>query len=70
MITLKTDCGKCMHNNVCKNLGKAKADMMKLRDMTYSDGSTNEYDWESMSKSRHVDIEFSCPDFLINRNFR
>ena len=63
MIMLKTKCEDCIHQVVCRNLGKTRADMEKLKATTYGNGNDNDYDWDTMSQSRRVDITFSCPDF-------
>ena len=63
MITLKTDCNTCIHKDICRYKDNAKYDMNKLRDMNYGEGSNDDYDWETMSNSHHVNIDISCKDF-------
>ena len=63
MITLKTDCNKCIHKDICRYINNAKGDMIKLKNMNYGEGPNGDYDWETISNSQHVNIEFSCPDY-------
>ena len=63
MIGIKTDCAKCTHADVCKYKGNAESDMNKLKNMMYGKGPNDDYDWNIMSESRHVNIMFSCPMF-------
>lgn len=64
MISLKTNCEECTHKNVCRNKNNAKNDMDRLASMTYGTGSNDDYSWAIMMESRHVDIIFSCHDFM------
>lgn len=64
MISLKTNCEECIHKNVCRNKNNAKNDMDRLASMTYGTGSNDDYSWAIMMESRHVDIIFSCHDFM------
>lgn len=70
MIKLKTDCKDCMHEKVCKNKNNAKYDMEKLKKSQYGRGPNDDYDWGFMMDARHVDIEFSCPDFTSGIGIR
>ena len=63
MITLKTDCNKCTHADVCRYKDNSANDMNKLKNMTYGNGSNDDYNWDIMSESRHVKITFECPDY-------
>ena len=63
MIKLKTDCDTCLHKDICKYKDNAKIDMNKLKDMNYGTGPNDDYYWDDISKSRHVDIAFSCTDY-------
>ena len=63
MIKLKTDCDTCLHKDICKYKDNAKIDMNKLKDMNYGTGTNDDYSWADISKSRHVDIAFSCTDY-------
>lgn len=63
MIKLKSDCEKCMHSDVCKYKNNAKNDMERLSLMTYGDGPNDDYNWSTMSESRHVNITFSCDNY-------
>lgn len=63
MITLTTDCDKCVHKGVCKYEGNAKSDMNKLKNTMYGKGPNDDYDWDIISNSRNVDIKFSCKDY-------
>lgn len=63
MIELKTKCEECIHKKVCKNVGNAKRDMEKLKNMTYSNHPNMDYPWEIIMDSRNVHITFSCDDF-------
>lgn len=63
MIKLTSDCEKCMHSNVCKYKNNAKNDMERLSLMTYGDGPNDDYNWSTMSESRHVNITFSCDNY-------
>ena len=63
MIKLKTDCDTCLHKDICKYKDNAKIDMNKLKDMNYGTGSNDDYSWDDISESRHVDIAFSCTDY-------
>ena len=69
MIKLKTDCAKCVHEKVCRNKNNAVNAMIKLKNMTYGNGPNDDYDWGIMMESKHVDIEFSCPDYMENPKF-
>lgn len=69
MIKLKTDCVKCLHEKVCKNKNNAVNDMNKLKIMQYGKGPNDDYDWAIMMEHRHVNIEFSCPDYCKNTAF-
>ena len=69
MIKLKTDCAKCLHEKVCKHKNNAVNAMIKLKNMTYGNGPNDDYDWGIMMESKHVDIEFSCPDYMENPRF-
>ena len=64
MIKLATDCDKCIHKPVCKHEQNPKSDMARLKSMQYGKGPNDDYDWDTMMKARHVDITFSCPDFV------
>lgn len=64
MIKLKNKCDKCIHVKVCRNKDNAQIAMEKLKDLTYGNGPNDDYDWDTVMKSRHVDIEFSCPDYM------
>lgn len=70
MIKLKTDCKDCIHEKVCKNKNNAKYDMEKLKNTMYGKGPNDDYYWYIMMEARHVDIEFSCPDFTSGVVFR
>lgn len=63
MIELKTKCEECIHKKVCKNVGNAKRDMEKLKNMTYSNHPNMDYSWETIMDSRNVHITFFCDDF-------
>lgn len=63
MIKLKTDCDTCIHKDICRYINNAKDDMIKLKNMNYGEGPNNDYSWDTISKSRHVNITFSCPDY-------
>lgn len=69
MIKLTTDCGKCVHANVCKYRGCAESAMKKLKDTMYTPGRGG-YDWETESNYYHYDITFSCPMFTETRTNR
>ena len=66
MIKLKTDCKDCIHEKVCKNKDNAKHAMEKLNNTRYGNGPNDDYDWDIMMDTQHVNIEFSCPDFTGN----
>lgn len=68
MITLKTDCTKCVHETVCRYKHNPRNDMNKLKNIIYGNGANDDYDWDSAMKSRHVIVEFSCPDYRIDSN--
>ena len=70
MIKLKTDCKDCIHAKVCKNKDNAKNAMKKLNDTRYGDGPNDDYNWDIMMDFKHVDIEFSCPEFTSGVNIR
>ena len=63
MIKLKTDCETCMHKNICRFRDNAKSDVNKLKNINYGIGPNDNYDWDTISNSRHVTIEFSCMDY-------
>lgn len=63
MIRLKTNCNNCIHNKTCKFKGHAEEDMKKLKNMIYGDGPNDDYNWDTMLESRHVNVDFSCPDY-------
>lgn len=65
MIKLVTDCSDCVHANVCHYKDNAKFAMDKLeKEIFTSKTSVNVSTWEVEMERYHVDIEFSCPDFL------
>lgn len=64
MIKLITDCDKCIHNKMCKYRRNAELAMKKLKSMTYGTGPNDDYDWGTMMEFEHVDITFSCPDYV------
>lgn len=63
MIKLVTDCDACIHKTICKYKDNAKADMNKLKNMNYGTGLNDDYDWETISDSRHVNVTFACSDY-------
>ena len=63
MIKLKTDCDTCLHKDICRYKDNAKVDMNKLKDMNYGTDPNDDYSWDDISESRHVDIAFSCTDY-------
>lgn len=64
MIKLKNKCDECIHVKVCRNKDNAQIAMEKLKNTQYGDGPNDDYDWDTMMESRHVNIEFSCSDFM------
>lgn len=65
MIKLKMDCNDCIHNNVCQYKHNARFAMNKFKKSTFASGISNETcTWEEKMNIDHVDIEFSCPDFV------
>lgn len=62
-IKLTTNCGECMHRDVCRYKNNAANAMKKLKDMNYGKGPNDDYGWDIMMANQHVDITFSCPDF-------
>ena len=64
MMELKTNCKDCLHNKMCRFKGNAESDFEKLAGTTYGDGVNDDYSWEIMLSSRHVNVTFSCADFL------
>lgn len=74
MITITTNCNDCTHKGLCRFEGNAETDMNKLKNMNYGNGPNDDYDWNTVSKSRNVNISFSCPDYRqvitsLNRDF-
>lgn len=65
MIKLKTECEKCLHEKICRNKGNARLAMEKLKNTQYGDGPNDDYDWDIIMESKHVNIEFSCPDYYV-----
>ena len=63
MITLKTNCDDCIHSNICRFKDNAKSDMERLKGTMYGKGLNDDYDWDTILKSRNVNVVFSCPDF-------
>lgn len=63
MIKLATECGTCLHKDVCRYINNAKGDMLKLKNINYGTGPNDDYTWDTISGSHHVDITFSCPDY-------
>lgn len=63
MIKLMTSCKDCMHSKMCKYKNNVKSDFNKLKKTTYGSGPNDDYDWETMSVSRNVEIRFACPDY-------
>ena len=63
MIRLVTDCNTCIHKDICRYINNSKADMIKLKNMNYGEEPNNDYNWETISNSHHVNITFSCPDY-------
>lgn len=37
--------------------------MNKLKNMNYGTGPNDDYDWETISDSRHVNVTFACSDY-------
>ena len=66
-ITLKTNCKECIHNKLCRHVNNAENLMNELKEKTYGEGPNDDYDWDTMSEHFHVNIEFSCPDFKLDR---
>lgn len=64
MIMLETDCNMCRHVEVCKYKNNAKNAMEKLKKIKYSNGYSDDYDWDTIMESENVVIKFSCPKFV------
>lgn len=63
MIKVKTDCSKCIHEHVCKNKNNPKWIGDKLANTQFGNGPNDDYDWDTMVESYHVNIDISCSDF-------
>ena len=63
MIKLMTSCTDCMHSKMCKYKSNVESDFNKLKKTTYDSGLNDDYDWETMSERRNVEIRFACPDY-------
>ena len=63
MIRLRNDCKDCVHAEMCRWKDNARIAMEKLKNMQYGKGPNDDYDWDTIMQSQHVNIEFSCPDF-------
>lgn len=70
MIYLSTDCNKSIHRHVCASRNNAKNDMKKLKNLQYGKGPNDNYDWETMTTARRVDIEFSCRYYAERGDFQ
>lgn len=70
MVTVKTDCNHCIHRNVCRNEGKVDSYAKKLRNTNFGKGPNDDYDWNTISESDHIDIEFSCKDYSKDASVR
>lgn len=70
MIKLNTDCSNCLHAKVCKHKDNAKhaMDMLKVTPFGIDPGATET--WETVMNKFGVNIIFSCPDYIINKNIR
>lgn len=42
---------------------KTDCDTCLHKDMNYGTGPNDDYSWDDISKSRHVNITFSCTDY-------
>ena len=49
---------------MCKHKDNAKHAMEKLKNTQYGKGPNDDYDWDIMMKNQHVNINFSCPDWM------
>lgn len=63
MLKAKTECSKCIHQEVCAYKNNTEMLRDKLANMIYGDGPNDDYDWDTMSDHHGVDIEFSCRHF-------
>lgn len=63
-IKIKSDCNICVHKKVCRYKDNAKHDAEKLKKMTYGPGPNNDYDWDTMTTNRNVNITFECPSYV------
>lgn len=66
-IKLSTNCNKCIHKAMCRNVDNAYNAMQKLKEETYGNTPNDDYDWDIMMKHYNVNITFSCPDYKDKR---
>ena len=65
MIKLKTDCTDCIHSITCRYAHNARFAMDKLKKEVFTSDVSNDFcTWDDKMAHDHVDIEFSCPDFV------
>lgn len=65
-INLKQDCKDCVHEKVCRNIGRPEAFKKRIESMNYGNGPNDDYDFGTMSDHYHVKIDVSCKDFEKN----
>ena len=53
-----------MYIQKCANTkNNVESDFNKLKKTTYDSGPNGDYDWNTMSVHRNVEIRFACPDY-------
>ena len=70
MIKLTSNCNDCSHADICRYKDNAKMAMEKLKNMQYGKGPNDDYDWDTIMKSKNVNITFSCPDYRPEKLIR
>jgi len=62
-VNLKTACRDCIHEKVCRNVGRPEAFRERLCNTNYGSGPNDDYGYDDMSDSYRISIDISCEDF-------
>lgn len=62
-VNLKTKCEECVHEKVCRNIGRPKIFKKCIENTQYGRGPNDDYGLDTMSDSYHISIDISCNDF-------
>ena len=62
-VNLKTNCEHCIHEKVCRNIGRPEAFKKRIENTNYGSGPNDDYGLDTMSDRYHIAIDISCNDF-------